>query len=195
MSSSLLYWLLVSCFVLYRRTQSVGHEPLRRQGSSTTSRPPQPLSAQAIKHIWVRTALFEKVLDKIVQYIVDNSRWFLLVFTLALHSSDSPHSTTGFVISEWWTVPWITYLAFHSALVLALLLCFVLCLANNHCVLRQAVLTWCLSHREIMHYHFTDQSLKHEKGLMRYTNIWQCESHFLNGEKSSFKDEYCCLML
>ncbi|KAM3615897.1 uncharacterized protein V6R79_009425 [Siganus canaliculatus] len=58
---------------LIRRTQSVGHEPLRRQGSSTTSRPPQPLSAQAIKHIWVRTALFEKVLDKIVQYIVDNS--------------------------------------------------------------------------------------------------------------------------
>uniref|UniRef100_A0AAQ5YA86 Small G protein signaling modulator 2 n=1 Tax=Amphiprion ocellaris TaxID=80972 RepID=A0AAQ5YA86_AMPOC len=53
--------------------KSVGHEPLRRQGSSTTSRPPQPLSAQAIKHIWVRTALFEKVLDKIVQYIVDNS--------------------------------------------------------------------------------------------------------------------------
>ncbi|XP_060902030.1 small G protein signaling modulator 2 isoform X2 [Labrus mixtus] len=58
---------------LTRRTQSVSHEPLRRQGSSTTCRPPQPLSAQAIKHIWVRTALFEKVLDKIVQYIVDNS--------------------------------------------------------------------------------------------------------------------------
>ncbi|XP_032401791.1 small G protein signaling modulator 2 isoform X9 [Xiphophorus hellerii] len=58
---------------LTRRAQSVGHEPLRRQGSSTTSRPPQPLSAQAIKHIWVRTALFEKVLDKIVQHIVDNS--------------------------------------------------------------------------------------------------------------------------
>ncbi|XP_056906015.1 small G protein signaling modulator 2 isoform X7 [Takifugu flavidus] len=58
---------------LTRRSQSVGHEPLRRQGSSTTCRPPQPLSAQAIKHIWVRTALFEKVLDQIVQYIVDNS--------------------------------------------------------------------------------------------------------------------------
>ncbi|CAN9510993.1 unnamed protein product [Ophioblennius macclurei] len=58
---------------LTRRAQSVGHEPLRRQGSSTTSRPPQPLSAQAIKHIWVRTALFEKVLDRMVQYIVDNS--------------------------------------------------------------------------------------------------------------------------
>uniref|UniRef100_I3JWG8 Small G protein signaling modulator 2 n=1 Tax=Oreochromis niloticus TaxID=8128 RepID=I3JWG8_ORENI len=42
------------------------------QQQNVTHRPPQPLSAQAIKHIWVRTALFEKVLDKIVQYIVDN---------------------------------------------------------------------------------------------------------------------------
>ncbi|XP_045560047.1 small G protein signaling modulator 2 isoform X2 [Salmo salar] len=56
-----------------QRTQSVGQEPLKRQGSSSAGRGPQPLSAQAIKHIWVRTALFEKVLDKIVQYIVDNS--------------------------------------------------------------------------------------------------------------------------
>uniref|UniRef100_A0A3Q2ZSU2 Small G protein signaling modulator 2 n=1 Tax=Kryptolebias marmoratus TaxID=37003 RepID=A0A3Q2ZSU2_KRYMA len=61
------------CSLSFRRAQSMSQEPLRRQGSSTTSRPPQPLSAQAIKHIWVRTALFEKVLDKIVQYIVDNS--------------------------------------------------------------------------------------------------------------------------
>ncbi|XP_016144162.1 small G protein signaling modulator 2 isoform X3 [Sinocyclocheilus grahami] len=55
-----------------RRTQSTGQETLRRQGSSA-GRVPQPLSAQAIKHIWVRTALFDKVLDKIVQYIVDNA--------------------------------------------------------------------------------------------------------------------------
>uniref|UniRef100_A0A3B3SJT3 Small G protein signaling modulator 2 n=1 Tax=Paramormyrops kingsleyae TaxID=1676925 RepID=A0A3B3SJT3_9TELE len=54
------------------RVQSAGPEPLRRQGSSA-GRAPQPLSAQAVKHIWVRTALFEKVLDKVVQYIVDNS--------------------------------------------------------------------------------------------------------------------------
>lgn len=74
MQKCLLVVVTCLCFVPYRRTQSIGHEPLRRQGSSTTSRPPQPLSAQAIKHIWVRTALFEKVLDKIVQYIVDNSR-------------------------------------------------------------------------------------------------------------------------
>uniref|UniRef100_A0A672K0Z8 Small G protein signaling modulator 2 n=1 Tax=Sinocyclocheilus grahami TaxID=75366 RepID=A0A672K0Z8_SINGR len=45
---------------------------ITRQGSSA-GRVPQPLSAQAIKHIWVRTALFDKVLDKIVQYIVDNA--------------------------------------------------------------------------------------------------------------------------
>ncbi|XP_006641120.2 small G protein signaling modulator 2 isoform X1 [Lepisosteus oculatus] len=54
-----------------RRAQSSSPETLKRQ-SSTAGRPPQPLSPQAIKHIWVRTALFEKVLDKIVQYIVDN---------------------------------------------------------------------------------------------------------------------------
>ncbi|POI34587.1 hypothetical protein CIB84_001661 [Bambusicola thoracicus] len=45
-------------------------EPLKRQGSTTSKTP--VLTPQAIKHIWVRTALIEKVLDKIVQYIVDN---------------------------------------------------------------------------------------------------------------------------
>ncbi|KAI1893375.1 hypothetical protein AGOR_G00123090 [Albula goreensis] len=55
-----------------RRTQTPPQEPLRRQGSSA-GRAPQPLSAQAIKHIWVRTALFEKVLDKVIQYVVDNA--------------------------------------------------------------------------------------------------------------------------
>uniref|UniRef100_A0AAQ4S345 Small G protein signaling modulator 2 n=1 Tax=Gasterosteus aculeatus aculeatus TaxID=481459 RepID=A0AAQ4S345_GASAC len=48
-------------------------EQLQQQENPERRRPPQPLSAQAIKHIWVRTALFEKVLDKIVQHIVDNS--------------------------------------------------------------------------------------------------------------------------
>lgn len=90
------------CSVPYRRAQSFGHEPLRRQGSSTTSRPPQPLSAQAIKHIWVRTALFEKVLDKIVQHIVDNSRWFLcfkLFFSPDLHCTGTTVSSC-FVVAE-----------------------------------------------------------------------------------------------
>uniref|UniRef100_A0A3B4A0H2 Uncharacterized protein n=1 Tax=Periophthalmus magnuspinnatus TaxID=409849 RepID=A0A3B4A0H2_9GOBI len=57
------------------RSQSVSssHEPLRRQASSSSCRAPPPLSPQAVRHIWVRTALFEKVLDKIIQHIVDNS--------------------------------------------------------------------------------------------------------------------------
>ncbi|XP_058856601.1 small G protein signaling modulator 2-like isoform X2 [Acipenser ruthenus] len=55
-----------------RRVQCSGQESLRRQGS-TAGRAPPSLTPQALKHIWVRTALFEKVLDKIVQYVVDNS--------------------------------------------------------------------------------------------------------------------------
>ncbi|GAB0198262.1 small G protein signaling modulator 2 [Grus japonensis] len=53
-----------------RKNQANGQEPLKRQGSTTSKAP--VLTPQAIKHIWVRTALIEKVLDKIVQYIVDN---------------------------------------------------------------------------------------------------------------------------
>ncbi|XP_019401120.1 PREDICTED: small G protein signaling modulator 2 isoform X5 [Crocodylus porosus] len=53
-----------------RKNQPTGQESLRRQNSATSKSP--VLTPQAIKHIWVRTALIEKVLDKIVQYIVDN---------------------------------------------------------------------------------------------------------------------------
>nr|XP_028564546.1 small G protein signaling modulator 2 [Podarcis muralis] len=55
---------------LLRRTQPAGQESLKRQ-TSTTSKAPA-LTPQAVKHIWVRTALIERVLDKIVQYVVDN---------------------------------------------------------------------------------------------------------------------------
>nr|XP_033777244.1 small G protein signaling modulator 2 isoform X3 [Geotrypetes seraphini] len=53
-----------------RKNPSNGQESLKRQGS-TANRPPV-LTPQALKHIWVRTALIEKVLDRIVQYVVDN---------------------------------------------------------------------------------------------------------------------------
>ncbi|XP_041437772.1 small G protein signaling modulator 2 isoform X1 [Xenopus laevis] len=53
-----------------RKNLSNGQESLKRQ-NSTTGRT-VTLTPQALKHIWVRTALIEKVLDKIVQYIVDN---------------------------------------------------------------------------------------------------------------------------
>ncbi|XP_053518740.1 small G protein signaling modulator 2 isoform X3 [Artibeus jamaicensis] len=45
-------------------------ETLRRQGSASGKAP--ALSPQALKHIWVRTALIEKVLDRVVQYLVEN---------------------------------------------------------------------------------------------------------------------------
>ncbi|XP_024897530.1 small G protein signaling modulator 2 isoform X9 [Pteropus alecto] len=45
-------------------------EALRRQGSASGKAP--ALSPQALKHIWVRTALMEKVLDRVVQYLVEN---------------------------------------------------------------------------------------------------------------------------
>ncbi|KAK1331479.1 hypothetical protein QTO34_009436 [Cnephaeus nilssonii] len=53
------------------RKPSVGNqEALRRQGSTSGKAP--ALSPQALKHIWVRTALIEKVLDRVVQYLVEN---------------------------------------------------------------------------------------------------------------------------
>ncbi|XP_053561214.1 small G protein signaling modulator 2 [Bombina bombina] len=53
-----------------RKNLSNGQESLKRQNSSTAR--PVTLTPQALKHIWVRTALIERVLDKIVEYIVDN---------------------------------------------------------------------------------------------------------------------------
>ncbi|KAM7069484.1 small G protein signaling modulator 2 isoform 2-T2 [Molossus nigricans] len=53
------------------RKPPVGNqEALRRQGSVSGKAP--ALSLQALKHIWVRTALIEKVLDRVVQYLVEN---------------------------------------------------------------------------------------------------------------------------
>ncbi|XP_020862619.1 small G protein signaling modulator 2 isoform X2 [Phascolarctos cinereus] len=53
-----------------RKSAGGNQETLRRQGS-TGGKPPT-LSPQALRHIWVRTALIEKVLDRVVQYIVEN---------------------------------------------------------------------------------------------------------------------------
>ena len=33
------------------------------------------LNPQGVKNLWIRAALFEKVLDKIVLYLVENSRY------------------------------------------------------------------------------------------------------------------------
>ncbi|XP_004433352.1 PREDICTED: small G protein signaling modulator 2 isoform X2 [Ceratotherium simum simum] len=53
-----------------RKPSRGSQEALRRQGSASGKAP--ALSPQAFKHVWVRTALIEKVLDRVVQYLVEN---------------------------------------------------------------------------------------------------------------------------
>nr|XP_051680464.1 small G protein signaling modulator 2 isoform X2 [Oryctolagus cuniculus] len=53
-----------------RKPSGNSQEALRRQGSASGKAP--ALSSQALKHIWVRTALIEKVLDRVVQYLAEN---------------------------------------------------------------------------------------------------------------------------
>ncbi|XP_043571423.1 small G protein signaling modulator 1-like isoform X1 [Chiloscyllium plagiosum] len=48
------------------------------------------LSAQAVKHLWIRTALFEKVLDKIVQHLVENSSKYYEKEALMMDPVDGP---------------------------------------------------------------------------------------------------------
>ncbi|XP_027623706.1 small G protein signaling modulator 2 isoform X2 [Tupaia chinensis] len=53
-----------------RKPSAGSQEALRRQGSASGKA--LALSPQALKHIWVRTALIEKVLDRVLQYLVEN---------------------------------------------------------------------------------------------------------------------------
>ncbi|KAL0597380.1 Small G protein signaling modulator 2, partial [Plecturocebus cupreus] len=53
-----------------RKPSGVSQEALQRQSSASGKT--LALSPQALKHIWVRTALIEKVLDKVVQYLAEN---------------------------------------------------------------------------------------------------------------------------
>ncbi|XP_015281905.1 PREDICTED: small G protein signaling modulator 1 [Gekko japonicus] len=48
------------------------------------------LSPQAIRHLWIRTALFEKVLDKIVHHLVENSSKYYEKEALLMDPVDGP---------------------------------------------------------------------------------------------------------
>ncbi|XP_065752670.1 small G protein signaling modulator 2 isoform X1 [Phocoena phocoena] len=53
-----------------RKPLAGNQETQQRQGSASGKAP--ALSLPALKHIWARTALIEKVLDRVVQYLVEN---------------------------------------------------------------------------------------------------------------------------
>uniref|UniRef100_UPI00295402B3 small G protein signaling modulator 1 n=1 Tax=Panthera onca TaxID=9690 RepID=UPI00295402B3 len=56
------------------------------------------LSPLAIKHLWIRTALFEKVLDKIVHYLVENSSWhFDQAYALLSLQRDDMEAVPGYL--------------------------------------------------------------------------------------------------
>ncbi|XP_064209578.1 small G protein signaling modulator 1 isoform X1 [Anguilla rostrata] len=58
---------------------------------STRKLPKLPnMSPQAIKHLWIRTALIEKVLDKIVLYLVENSSKFYEKEAVLMDPVDGP---------------------------------------------------------------------------------------------------------
>lgn len=58
----------VALFFSKQNNSSLGNDRFRQ--SKLASLPPQ-----ALKHLWIRTALMEKLLDKIVLYLVENSRY------------------------------------------------------------------------------------------------------------------------
>ncbi|KAL4646661.1 small G protein signaling modulator 1 isoform X2, partial [Arapaima gigas] len=63
--------------------------PLNHDSSRKPPKVPN-LSPQAIKHLWIRTALMEKVLDKIVLYLVENSSKFYEKEAVLMDPVDGP---------------------------------------------------------------------------------------------------------
>uniref|UniRef100_A0A8D0CGY2 Small G protein signaling modulator 1 n=1 Tax=Scleropages formosus TaxID=113540 RepID=A0A8D0CGY2_SCLFO len=63
--------------------------PLNHESSRKLPKVPN-IPPQAIKHLWVRTALMEKVLDKIVLYLVENSSKFYEKEAVLMDPVDGP---------------------------------------------------------------------------------------------------------
>lgn len=74
-STLMQFWFSKKCVALVtlsicRRSQSLQSQDSVRKMPRLPS-----LTPQGVKNLWIRTALFEKVLDKIVLYLVENSRY------------------------------------------------------------------------------------------------------------------------
>uniref|UniRef100_A0A4W3JQ91 Small G protein signaling modulator 1 n=1 Tax=Callorhinchus milii TaxID=7868 RepID=A0A4W3JQ91_CALMI len=63
---------IAALFMKVSKSFPPAEELCRREGQGLPQKAPS-LSPQALKHLWIRTALFEKLLDKIVQHLVENS--------------------------------------------------------------------------------------------------------------------------
>ncbi|XP_039627716.1 small G protein signaling modulator 1 isoform X2 [Polypterus senegalus] len=63
--------------------------PISQESARKVQKLPN-LSPQAIKHLWIRTALFEKVLDKIVHYLVENSSKYYEKEAVLMDPVDGP---------------------------------------------------------------------------------------------------------
>lgn len=75
-------WVL-NCFNQFHSSRQIQSQT-SQDGVRKQPRIPN-LSPQAIKHLWIRTALTEKVLDKIVLYLVENSRLAIFFTYNPLH--------------------------------------------------------------------------------------------------------------
>uniref|UniRef100_A0A670JPH8 Small G protein signaling modulator 1 n=1 Tax=Podarcis muralis TaxID=64176 RepID=A0A670JPH8_PODMU len=69
--------------------QLIENSPGVQESTRKASKLPS-LSPQAIKHLWIRTALFEKVLDKIVLHLVENSSKYYEKEALLMDPVDGP---------------------------------------------------------------------------------------------------------
>ncbi|XP_078277209.1 small G protein signaling modulator 1 [Rhinoraja longicauda] len=60
------------CRKVQELEQLIESRKIQGAGLQESARRPQKMPALSLKHLWIRTALFEKVLDKIVQHLVEN---------------------------------------------------------------------------------------------------------------------------
>uniref|UniRef100_A0A672T6A0 Small G protein signaling modulator 1-like n=1 Tax=Sinocyclocheilus grahami TaxID=75366 RepID=A0A672T6A0_SINGR len=76
---------LLNFVLCFRRSQSLSYS------ESTRKMPKVPnFSLQAVRHLWIHTALIEKVLDKIVLYLVENSSKFYEKEAILMDPVDGP---------------------------------------------------------------------------------------------------------
>lgn len=65
-----MFYIHCTCTIFSSKQNNSSQSNNRFRQSKLANLPPQ-----ALRHLWIRTALMEKLLDKIVLYLVENSRY------------------------------------------------------------------------------------------------------------------------